>query len=133
MAMAEPRSSEFALVARMAASPAPDAVARIASRVGADGILLDTYGKDGRDLFHYVREPDLRAWIERGKAAGMVMALAGSLREPVLCRVAGMGADIVGVRAAACGGNRSGTVLEDRVRALKLALHDPASRSVVHA
>jgi hypothetical protein len=116
-----------------ARSPAPDAVARIASRVAADGILLDTYGKDGRDLFHYVDEADVRAWVERGKAEGMSVALAGSLCEPLLHRVAGIPADIVGVRGAACGGERMGTVLEGSVRALKRALLSPIHAAAVNA
>jgi len=116
----------------VAGSPAPDAVARIASRVGADGILLDTYGKDGRDLFHYVQGSNLHAWVERGKAAGLSVALAGSLGEPHLARVAEMPADIVGVRGAACGGERSGTVLEGSVRALRRALLSPAPAGAVN-
>ena len=110
----------------VAGSPSPDVVVRVAARTGADGILLDTYGKDGRDLFHYVGEGELRPWVYRAKAEGMIVGLAGSLGEAGLRRVATIPGDIAGVRGAACGGDRSGVVAEERVRGLKTALQEAA-------
>ena len=68
---------------------------------GADGVLLDTWGKDGGDLFHHMAEPALRAWIEQARAAGLLVALAGSLSAEGVRAAAGLPADIVGVRGAA--------------------------------
>jgi uncharacterized protein (UPF0264 family) len=105
-----------------AGAPAPETVMRLAADTGADGVLLDTWGKDGRDLFHHLAEPALRAWIEQARAAGLLVALAGSLSIEGVRAVAELPADIVGVRGAACIGGRAGAVSEGLVAGLKAAL-----------
>jgi len=107
-----------------AGAPAPETVARLAAATGADGVLVDTWGKDGGDLFHHMAEPALRGWIEQVRAAGLLVALAGSLSIDGVRVVAGLPADIVGVRGAACIGGRVGVVSESRVAELKAALAD---------
>ncbi|MEP6687330.1 MAG: (5-formylfuran-3-yl)methyl phosphate synthase [Gemmatimonadales bacterium] len=102
--------------------PAPENVTRLAQASGAHGVLLDTWGKDGRDLFHHVAEARLRAWVEAAQAAGLLVALAGSLTVDGVRAVAKLSADIVGVRGAACIGGRDGMVVEARVAELKAAL-----------
>jgi (5-formylfuran-3-yl)methyl phosphate synthase len=84
--------------------------------------LLDTWGKDRGDLFQHLAEPALHAWIGHARAAGLLVALAGSLSIKGVRAVAGLPADIVGVRAAACLGGRTGVVSEGRVAELKAAL-----------
>jgi hypothetical protein len=108
-----------------AGAPAPETVARMAAATGADGVLLDTWAKDGGDLFHHLAEPALRVWIEQARAAGLLVALAGSLSAEGVRAVAELPADIVGVRGAACIGGRAGTVSEGRVAELKAALALP--------
>lgn len=105
-----------------AGAPAPDTVARLAAATGADGVLLDTWGKDGEDLFHHVTQPALRTWIGQARAAGLLVALAGSLSIEGVRAAAELPADIVGVRGAACIGGRAGVVSEARVAELKAAL-----------
>jgi uncharacterized protein (UPF0264 family) len=105
-----------------AGAPAPETVARLAAAARADGVLLDTWGKDGGDLFHYLAKPTLHAWIEQVHAAGLLVALAGSLSIEGVRVVADLPADIVGVRGAACLGGRTGVVSEGRVAELKAAL-----------
>jgi uncharacterized protein (UPF0264 family) len=102
--------------------PAPGTVARLAAAAGADGVLLDTWGKDGGDLFHHLAEPALGAWIGQVRAAGLLVALAGSLSVKGVRAVAELPADIVGVRGAACIGGRTGVVSGERVAELKAAL-----------
>ena len=97
-------------------------VARIAAVSGASGVLLDTWGKDGGDLFHHLAEPALRAWIAQARAARLLVALAGSLSIDGVRAVAELPVDIVGVRGAACLGGRAGVVSEGRVADLKAAL-----------
>jgi uncharacterized protein (UPF0264 family) len=108
-----------------AGAPSPETVVRIARASGADGVLLDTWAKDGGDLFHHLAAPALRAWIGQAKAAGLLVALAGSLSAEGVRAVAELPADIVGVRGAACMGGRAGVVSEGRVAALKAALVSP--------
>ena len=105
-----------------AGAPAPETVARLAAATGVDGVLLDTWGKDGGDLFHHLAEPALRAWIGQVRAAGLLVALAGSLSIEGVRAVAELPGDIVGVRGAACIGGRLGVVSAGRVAELKAAL-----------
>jgi uncharacterized protein (UPF0264 family) len=109
--------------------PAPGTVARLAGAAGADGVLLDTWGKDGGDLFRHLAEPALHAWIEQVRAAGLLVALAGSLSIKGVRAVAELPADIVGVRGAACVGGRTGVVSEGRVTELKAALSQGVAAS----
>jgi (5-formylfuran-3-yl)methyl phosphate synthase len=51
--------------------------------------------------------------------AGLLFGLAGALREQELLLVRSLGADIAGVRTAACQNNqRNGLISADRVRSL---------------
>jgi (5-formylfuran-3-yl)methyl phosphate synthase len=52
------------------------------------------------------------------RAAGRLVALAGSLDGDAIARLAGL-ADVVGVRGAACRGGRSGEVDAGRVAELR--------------
>jgi uncharacterized protein (UPF0264 family) len=105
-----------------AGAPAPETVVRLAAATGAEGVLLDTWAKNGGDLFQHMPEPALRAWIRQARAAGLLVALAGSLAIEGVRAVAELPADIVGVRGAACIGGRAGVVSEGRVADLKAAL-----------
>jgi uncharacterized protein (UPF0264 family) len=80
----------------------PGAVVEAARRAGVEGCLLDTAVKDGRGLFEWLASEALEALVAEGHAAGLEMALAGALRADELSAVRATGADIAGVRAAAC-------------------------------
>ena len=107
----------------LAGSPTPRAVIGIAREAGASGVLLDTYGKDGRNLFQHAEEEKVRAWASAVRAAGLMVALAGSLDREGVRRAALVPADVVGVRGSACEGGRGGRVVEARVRTLATAVH----------
>jgi uncharacterized protein (UPF0264 family) len=110
-----------------AGTPAPWIVSRLAASVGARGVLLDTYLKDGRDLFRHIGEAELAEWIADARGAGLLVALAGSLSVDGVRRAADLPAHIVGVRGAACDGGREGHVTEERVRALESVLRRECS------
>lgn len=102
-----------------AGAPRPRDLPELAAAVGAQGCLLDTAVKDGRGLFHWLGEAELLAFAEACRARGILSALAGSLRVEDLGRLAPIGPDLVGVRGAACVGDRvGGHVDAERVRAL---------------
>jgi uncharacterized protein (UPF0264 family) len=107
-----------------AGAPAREVVSRLAADAGAHGVLLDTWRKDGRDLFRQVGSGALREWIEASKRLGLLVALAGSLDLEGIRAAALLPADVVGVRGAACAGGRGGMVLEERVRLLRQVLED---------
>jgi uncharacterized protein (UPF0264 family) len=95
------------------------------ARAGARGVLLDTADKTGPGLRALVRPAPLRDWVRHAREAGLLVALAGKLTADDLPFVQSAGADIAGVRGAACDGGRSGRVSRDRVARLR-ALTRPA-------
>ncbi len=108
---------------RRAGSPDPAELPRLARAAGVQGCLLDTAIKDGRGLLDWLADGALVAFVAACRASGLFSALAGSLRPEDLGRIAAIGPDLVGVRGAACVGDRvGGRVSEPRVRALAAAL-----------
>jgi uncharacterized protein (UPF0264 family) len=99
-------------------APAYDDVLDAAVAGRAHGVLLDTACKDGPALFSLVTAQSLAGWIGRAHDAGMIVALAGRLAAADLPVARELGADIAGVRGAACVGGRGGRVSADRVAAL---------------
>jgi hypothetical protein len=101
-----------------AGSPPPEPLIEAAARGGAAGILLDTADKDGpgvRDLFS---PGALTSWVAAAHGAGLLVAVAGKLTADDLSFARDAGADIAGVRGAACEGGRRGRVSIRRVRLL---------------
>ena len=80
----------------------PHHMNKLAKETKCDGWLIDTLTKDGRNLFDFVREEELRDMVFEGKEAGMSTALSGHLRISDLDELARINPDIVGVRGAAC-------------------------------
>jgi len=101
------------------ASPTAGALVDIAACAGARGVLLDTADKNGYGLRALIDRDTLRAFVARAHANGLSAALAGRLTADDLPFVQDVGADIAGVRGAACDGGRAGRVTADRVRALR--------------
>jgi uncharacterized protein (UPF0264 family) len=98
----------------------PAAVVQAARRAEVAGCLLDTAIKDGRGLFQWLTPEALRTLVAEGQAAGLEMALAGALRAEDLDLVRAAGADIAGVRAAACrDGRRTGPLDAERIARLR--------------
>jgi uncharacterized protein (UPF0264 family) len=101
---------------------APELLPRVARAAGVGVCLLDTAVKDGRGLLEWLSPGALAALVADAHAAGQQVALAGALRAQDLPVVRSAGADIAGVRSAACGDDRrSGPLEAARVRALRAA------------
>ena len=90
----------------------------IAARAGARGVLIDTADKRGPGLLALWSPAALERWVARVHAHDLLAAVAGKLRLEDLAVVADAGADVAGVRGAACDGGRGGRVTTKRVRAL---------------
>lgn len=86
----------------------PLLVPRIAHEAQADIAMLDTAIKDGKSLFDFLSKLQLRRFVEAAHGYGLQAALAGSLQKQDLPEVYELGADVAGVRGAAC-------TLSDRV------------------
>jgi (5-formylfuran-3-yl)methyl phosphate synthase len=108
----------------------PMALIDPAARAGASGVLLDTAHKEGPGLLQLVRPQTLTAWVAKGHDRGLTMALAGKVTADDLPFICDLGADVVGVRGAACAMGRSSVVVEDKIRALKSSLLSP--RDLTH-
>jgi (5-formylfuran-3-yl)methyl phosphate synthase len=116
-------AAAYADARRVAHAPlAPELLPRVARAAGVGVCLLDTAVKDGRGLLKWLSQDALASLVDETHAAGLQVALAGALRAEDLPVVAATGADIAGVRSAACGDDRrSGPLEAARVRALRAA------------
>jgi (5-formylfuran-3-yl)methyl phosphate synthase len=112
----------FADFAR-AGSPGPGDLPALAEAAGADGCLLDTAIKDGHGLYHWVDDAALASFVESCRTRRLLCALAGSLTVADLPRLARAGPDIVGIRGAACDGDRlRGAVTATRIKHIRATL-----------
>jgi uncharacterized protein (UPF0264 family) len=104
---------------------------KIAARTHASGVLVDTALKSGPGLLHLVSPAMLRSWVSLAHDEGLSIALAGKLTADDLPLLQDTGADIVGVRGAACDRGRTSHVVEKNVRALRRRLRQltPGDRS----
>jgi (5-formylfuran-3-yl)methyl phosphate synthase len=96
----------------------PFVVIDLAATLGASGVLLDTADKRGPGLMARLDPWTLRAWIMAAQREGLTAAIAGRLTLDDVPRVAALGADLAGVRGAACEGSRTGRVTALLVRGL---------------
>jgi uncharacterized protein (UPF0264 family) len=104
---------------RRAGSVSPLDVLDLADALRVKGVLLDTADKHGPRLCTLVPPAALGHWVTMARCAGLLVALAGRLTAEDIGDIARTGADVVGVRGAACDGGRDGCITEERVRLLK--------------
>ena len=104
--------------ADLVASLDADDLLDAAAAAGAAGVLLDTANKNGGGLRDLRSPAALSAWVARAHHAGLMTAVAGRLQIDDLDFVRDAGADVAGVRGAACEGGRTGRISMERVRAL---------------
>lgn len=90
----------------------PLELVEIAARSKSDMVMVDTYIKDGKNLFDALSESELGEFVEKAHAEGLKVALAGSVRAEHLEPLARIGADVVGVRGAVCSGYDRGTTID---------------------
>jgi uncharacterized protein (UPF0264 family) len=100
----------------------PFAMIDAAALAGATGLLLDTADKQGPGLRGLMSSERLHSWISAARDARLLVALAGKLTADDVGFVNDAGADIIGVRGAACDGGRTGQIVAARVRAIRSAV-----------
>lgn len=89
-----------------------------ATRGGASGVLIDTADKNGPGLLKLLPPSALTRFASAAHDRGLSIALAGKLSSADLAVVRASGADIAGVRGAACRAGRASAISEARVREL---------------
>lgn len=115
---------------QVARAPPPLEVLEQADRASCAGLLVDTFDKRGGSLFAHCSESDLRQWCDRAQQAGLIFVLAGGLRGNEIERARQLGPDFVGVRGAACRGDRQQSIDGALIAALveELHAHTPAAQ-----
>jgi uncharacterized protein (UPF0264 family) len=98
----------------------PLLVPQAAAEAKVDVAMLDTAVKDGKRLFDFLTGEQLLEFVGLVHKNGLDAALAGSLRKQDLPAIHGFGADIAGVRGAACSNSNrvTGHITKERVREL---------------
>ena len=103
----------YADAARVPSRPLPPSeLVAAARRAGVRGCLIDTAIKDGSGLLSWIAADTLAELVAAAHAAGLELALAGELRAHDLPTVRATGADIAGVRSAACHEGRRTAALD---------------------
>ena len=102
----------------------PTLVVKLGRESRSDGMLIDTLVKDGRNLFDFLDEHQLKELVLEAKEAGMSTALSGALKIANLDTLVRINPDIVGVRGAVCtrGDREKGAVDSSAVAVLRQEL-----------
>lgn len=103
---------------QLAEAPSPKDIIAEALTSGCRGVLFDTYTKSGRRLLDWISVPELVDVAGRLHAAGMFLALAGSLRREDLPQLRKVSADIIAIRGAACADRQRTAAIQEA------AVHD---------
>jgi len=125
----------YADAARVPSRPLPPRLlVDAAHRAGVAGCLIDTSVKDGHGLLSWLAPDDLADIVAEAHGAGLEMGLAGQLRAEDLPAIRASGADIAGVRSAAClDGRRTAPLDPERIALLRAvcAEQEPPAPSAV--
>jgi uncharacterized protein (UPF0264 family) len=87
---------------RINSSPKYLEIPTIASESGSDIAMLDTYIKDNKGLFDFLKVEDLIKFKEKANNLNLKVALAGRLMKKDLPLIKQISPDIIGVRSLVC-------------------------------
>jgi (5-formylfuran-3-yl)methyl phosphate synthase len=96
-----------------------DELVTVAAHAGATGVLIDTIDKGGPGLRSLIATDALTTWIAAAHDARLLVSVAGKLTSDDLAWARDCGADIAGVRGAACEAGRTTRVTAENVRLLR--------------
>ncbi len=98
----------------------PLLVPQAAAEAKVEVAMLDTAVKDGKRLFDFLTNEQLSKFVGLAHKKGLEAALAGSLLKQDLPAIYDFGADIAGVRGAACSNSNrvTGHITKEKVREL---------------
>jgi hypothetical protein len=75
----------------------------VAYKAGAEGVMIDVKEKDsGNGLFDFLRDVELKRFVDEAHSQNLIVALAGSLERRDVQQIYALGADVIGVRRAVC-------------------------------
>ena len=104
---------------------------KAASAAQVDVVLIDTAIKDGSNLFDNMSNDELEEFVGLCREAGIMCALAGSIKEKHLDTLARIGPDLTGVRGALCSdqSDRRSVIDPVRTRAFIQATEEAVKRA----
>lgn len=97
----------------------PLTLPEIAYSVSADGVMIDTRVKDGRNTFNHLSLNELKQFVSKAKKYGLITALAGGLNIEHVETAYKLGFDVIGLRTAVCNGGRFGKLSKDKICAFR--------------
>ncbi len=108
-------------------SVSPLMIPIIAREAECDLAMVDTAVKDGKTLLDFLTVEQLKSLVAEAHGYDLQAALAGSLKKEHLQTLCEIGADIVGLRSAACtsGDRVYGRITRENVRELVQAVKNP--------
>ncbi len=102
---------------------------RAARDAECDVVMVDTAIKDGPTLFDALTMKEIREFVEAGHEAGLIVALAGSIKAEHVEPLLELKPDIIGVRGAVCEGpDRKSRISREKTRSFVNLFHDEPSR-----
>lgn len=96
-----------------------------AAALGFAAAMVDTADKHAGSLFEAASIHTLAAVVQRLRARGVTVGLAGALRATHVSLLAKLSPDFAGFRTAVCAHDRTGTLQPERLRALRMAFALP--------
>ncbi len=105
---------------KRAGTIAPIRLPEVAEQAYCDVVMVDTLVKDGTSLFDFMDAAACAAFVDEGHARNLDVALAGSIKLQHIPALKELGADIIGIRGAACssGDRVAGTIQAASVKSL---------------
>lgn len=101
-------------------SSTPDEILNSAINSGAQGVMLDTFIKDGNSLLNFLSLEELELFVKKAHSHSLLVGLAGSLKKEDLEKVAELKPDVIGIRGSACMENdRKKEIKIEKVQELK--------------
>ncbi len=98
----------------------PYELPEIARRTDAHGVMMDTARKNGVSLLEHHGLQRLQGFVDDAHSAGLIAALAGSLKMEDIKLLKSIKPDIIGVRSVVCDGDRVlGRISPEKVRSVK--------------
>jgi uncharacterized protein (UPF0264 family) len=93
-----------------ASAPVPGAILEAAQAARCQYLLIDTYNKSAGSVFRCWSGPPLTSFLQQAREAAMTIVLAGSLTKADLEQIPRALVQIVAVRGAVCGGDRTASI-----------------------
>jgi len=105
-------------------SISPMLLPKIGSDAGVDVVMMDTGIKDGKSTFEFMDEAKLSYFTVLARQYNLKSAIAGTIKFEDIETIKRINPDIVGIRGAVCGGDRTSSIKQHLVEDFKSQLDE---------